>query len=331
MTKTIAAPMDDHNDYAVLVKGNTLAKTWARKVLGRRKLGKFLSVVLDPRRGEALGVPQEKVEAIVAIPSEDRDAIFATQDVTCRVFNKFDKLALRIARKFAAGVGRDNDADVAQLESEARVGLLKAIRGYSNIEIKFITYAHRVIQNEVSRYIQRCMGMGLTGANATLLVRYKCKVEELTKASLPHSFEDVCRELELSAGQTSRLKDALRSEVTSESEMEDNLASVLVDSHRDTNVDLELIDRLNNTVMTKMETLCWYCQSEEIRVMFPEVRCDCSECRKRMETDPTFKGERFESLKDVALHFDVTPQAASEALKRARKKLAASLGDDWQR
>lgn len=327
--KTIASPMDDSRDYDILVKGNTLAKTWARKILGRRKLGRFLSVLLNPQRAEALNVSQEKVAQIMTIPTEDREAILATQDVVCRIATRFEKLALRIARKFAAGTGRDNDADVSQLESEAHVGLLKAIRGYSNREVKFITYAHKSITNEISRYLQRNYGGGLSGVNSTLLVRYKRKKEELYKASLPHSFEDVCRALELTAGQVKRLWASIRAEVTSESEMEESLASLLLDQHRNTNVDLELIDRLQATSLSKVEMFSFYAQNEEIRALFPEIRCDCSECRKRMETDPGFKGEKFDSLKDVALHFNVTPQAASEALKRARKKLAAGLGEDW--
>jgi len=331
VTTTIAAPVngDNRSDYEILVKGNTLAAQWARRILGRRKLGKFLSVLLNPQRStETLGIPQEKVEAIFAIPSKDRDAILATQGVVNRIFNKFDRLALSVARKFAAAIGRDNDADVTQLESEARVGLLKAIRGYTRLQIKFITYAHKSCFNEVSRYVQRKMGISLCGVNASLLVRYKRKMEELYKASLPHSFEDVCRELGLKNGQIIRLRDALNAQVTSESELEDNLSSLLLASNRSAFVDAELIKKFNNIAIGKMEMCAFFAQSADVRALFPQFHCNCCECEKRRNTEPDFK-MTFDSLKDVAAHFGVTPQAASEALKRARVKYAAALGREW--
>lgn len=302
---------DDGSNYKLLVKGNTLAKQWARKIMGRRKLGRFLKCILTPHRMKALNIPQNQQEAILAIPIEDRQAILATQEVVADIFTKYDKLALRIARKLASGVGRDQDADVTQFESEARVGLLKAIRGYSDPDVKFVTYAYRAIFNEVSRYIARSTGVGLSGSPTALLVRYKRKVEELTKASLPHSFEDVCSALSLKSGQITRLRAALAT-IASENELEESagnaLAEILLDARKDSSVDLELIRRLEATALTSLEKFAWISQSPDIRALFPDA---------------------FPSLKDVAAHFEVTPQAASEALKRARRKLAASLGDDW--
>ncbi len=296
-------------DFSKLVRGNVVAKRWARQIMGRRKLGKFLSVLFNPCRATALRVPKAQVEQILAIPADDMSAILSTQDETHAVFCQFDKLASRLARRFACGVGRDNEADISQLESEARVGLLKAIRGYSNPEVKFITYAHKSIQNEISRYLQRSMGVTLTGVNVALLVKYKRKLEELTKASLPHGFEDVCRALELKESQIKRLRSAIHAEVTSENELEQNLAATLLDSRKNSNVDSDLIRKLELVSLSALEKYSWISQNDEIRAMFPDA---------------------FPSLKDVAAHFDVTPQAASEALKRARKKLAAGLGTDWK-
>lgn len=294
-------------NYEVLIKGNTLSKTWARKILGRRKLGKFLNVLFDPTRAAQLNVSQEKAEAIAAIPIEDREAIFETQAIACAVFNQYDKLSLKIARNFARLVGRENHADVSQLESEARVGLLKAIRGYTNPEVKFVTYCHKTMSNEVSRYLQRSSGVTLTGVNSSLLVKYKRKLEELSLAGKPSHFNDVCDSLELSPKQANRLKCALRSEVTGENELETTLAATLLDSKKNTKVDRDLIRRMEAVSLSMLEKFSFVSQNEDIRSMFPDA---------------------FPSLKDVAIHFDVTPQAASEALKRARKKLAANL-DEW--
>jgi DNA-directed RNA polymerase specialized sigma subunit len=294
--------------YGIMVRGNTLAKTWARRIMGRRKLGRFLSVLFCPAKAASLGVSNKQLEAIREIPKEDRDAIHRTQEVAHAVYFQFEKLAIKLARRFATGVGRDNDADIAQLESEAKVGLLKAIRAYSDLRVKFITYAHRAIRNEVSRYLQRAMGSGFAGVNSTLLVRYKKKQEEMLKASLPHNLEDVCRVLALTPKQIQRLKDALRAEVANESDMEETLAKLLTDNRKDTTVDLDLIHRLESVDLSSLEKFAWISQSDDIRVMFPDS---------------------FPSLKDVAAHFEVTPQAASEALKRARRKLAAALSE-WQ-
>jgi RNA polymerase sigma factor (sigma-70 family) len=299
--------VSDKQRYEILIRGNALAKTHARRIMGRRKLGRFLGA-LDHRKAASLGVKPEQLDAINSIPAEDRTMILQTQEVAHAIFHQFDRMAIRIARTFGRRVGRNNAADIAQLESEARVGLLKAIRGYSKPEIKFITYAYRAILNEVSRYLQRGMGDALSGVNSTLLVRYKRKLEELTKASLPNSFEDVCRALELTDKQAVRMKLALRAEVSSEGDMEESLAKLLTDHRKDTTVDLELIARLESASLTRLEKYAWISQSEDIRTLFPDS---------------------FQSLKDVATHFGVTPQAASEALKRARRKLAVALGDTW--
>lgn len=299
--------MTTENKYAVLVQGNILSKSWARKIMGRRKLGKFLSVLFRPSRAEALNVPQEQVDQILAIPSEDRMAILATQNVVHDICLQFERLAERIARKFARGVGKDNDADVSQLESEAKVGLLKAIRGYTNLSVKFITYAYTSMSNEVSRYLQRQSG-SLTGANMTLLVRYKRCVEKLVKAGLTHSFEDVCRELELNERQSKRLLLSVRSEVATESDMEQSLASILLDRRQEEGVDAEFIHQLESVSLSLLEKCAWISQNEDVRQLFPDA---------------------FTNLVAVATHFEVTPQAASEAVKRARKKLAAALGKEW--
>jgi RNA polymerase sigma factor (sigma-70 family) len=314
----------EDRDYEVLVQGNILAKTWARRILGRRKLGRFLTVLLNPCRAESFGLTEAQVEAILAIPQEDQEAIKATQGITAKLFEEFQRLSVRIARRYAAGTGHSSLADIADLESEASVGLLKAIRGYSSTETKFVTYAHKTINNEVSRYLQES---GIIRGHQPLLVRYKRKLEELIKSGLPHTFEDVCLALSLTEGQVSRLQDTLAAEVTSESEMEEALGNLLI-AKPDDRVDQELIDRLGIPSLSMLEKHAWYTH-DEARGLFPEIHCDCCDCRERAQEDPDFKGEKFETLKDVAQHFGVTPQAASEAVKRARKKLAKHLGD-WK-
>lgn len=299
--------MNNKNDqhYHTLVKGNTLAKQHARRIMGRRKLGRFLTVLQQPARATALKVSPQQVEQIKAIPDGDKDAILATRNAVDDLCKQYTKLTQRIARDMAKLTGRDNDADIAQLESEAMVGLLKALRGYSRLDVKFVTYAYRSICNEVSRYLQRNTN-GLSGVNASLLVRYKKCQEKLYKASLPHAFEDVCREMQLSVSQMKRLKDSLH-EIASESDLEESLAKLLLDSKPDTRVDAELIRRIEGVCMSRLERDAWISQSDEVRALFPDA---------------------FPSLKAVAEAHGVTPQAASEALKRARQKLAAAL-DDW--
>lgn len=303
--------MQEEVNYKLLVKGNALAKKWARKIMGRRKLGRFLTCVFTPHQMQAMNVPLVQQEAISVIPGEDLEAIKATQFLVGEIYHKYDKLCLKIARRFARGVGRTQEADVSQFESEARVGLLKAIRGYSDMSTKFITYAYRTITNEVSRYIARSSGMGLTGASTALLLKYKRKLEELTNANHPNSFDDVCSVLSLSQKEIKRLRSSLTT-ITSENEIEhgidSSLADILLDQRKDTAVDMDLIRQLEQTALTSLEKFSWISQNNEIRDLFPDA---------------------FPSLKEVAAHFNVTPQAATEALKRARKKLAASLGKDW--
>lgn len=290
--------------YVTIVRGNVLAKQWARKILGRRKLGRFLMVLKDPARAAALKIKPDQAEQIKNIPEDVKGTILATSTAVKELCEQYQKLTQRIARDMARLTGRDNEADLAQLESEAMVGLLKAIRSYSRLDVKFVTYAYRSVMNEVSRYLQR-NGSGLSGVNASLLVRYKKCQERLYAANLPHNFEDVCREMKLTDKQAKRLKNSI-SEVASESDLEESLAKLLLDSKPDTSVDAEMIRRIEGVSMSRLERDSWISQNDEIRSLFPDA---------------------FPSLKAVAEAHGVTPQAASEALKRARGKLAAALSD----
>jgi DNA-directed RNA polymerase specialized sigma subunit len=203
-----------------------------------------------------------------------------------------------------SGVAR-NHADISQMESEAHVGLLKAIRGYTNLDFKFITYAYKAIFLEVSRYLQRS-GNGLSGVNYSLLVKYKKKLEELVNQNVPHSFDDVCIAMNATKGQTSRLKLALRAQVMSENEMEEEIAGILVDNRRKTSVDLDFIRALAAVPMSSLEKDSWISSNKNVRELFPES---------------------FASQREVAAHYGVSYQAVSAAAKRAKSKLAASLRD----
>jgi hypothetical protein len=72
-------------------------------------------------------------------------------------------------------------------------------------------------------------------------------------------------------------------------------------------VDTELIRRIESVPLSRLERDAWISQNDEIRGLFPDA---------------------LPSLKAVAAaHGELTPQAASEALKRAKLKLARALGD----
>lgn len=292
----------------VLIQGNMLAKTWARKILGRRKLSRFLAVLSNPASAPLHKISKDQVKAILDIPVKDRKDILAIDEVTQEVYDKFEKMALKLAYKYALFSGRTREEDRQDIVSEARKGLLKAIRGYSSKETQFSTYAHITVQNEISRYLQYGMGI-LSGINYSLLVRYERKRDELAKASAADSFEDVCRELQLKKGEISRLKRALAAKVTHESEMENDLASVLADHRQNTSVDQELLARIGQVELKVLEKYAFISQ-QCVRELFPDA---------------------FPSLKAVAEHFGVSNANVGYALKSAKKKLAAALGKDFRR
>jgi len=291
-------------DYKKLAQGNVLAREWSRKILGRRKLGKFLSVLLNKKK---IGVTPEQYDAIQAIPAEDVCVIMTSRDVVTQIVLQFENMTRKIARKIASKVGRTNKADVSQLESEAMVGLLKAARGYTNLKVQFFTYAYRAAYNEVSRYMQRSYGSTLSGANNSLLWKYENKRVELCHDSKPHTFDDVCEALNLTNRQRHRLIKTINSGVVSESELEHNLASTLMDNKSNRKVDAELIERMEQVALSEIEKFAFISQ-EEIRDLFPDA---------------------FSSLREAADHCGFTSQAATEALRRARKKIAFAVGEEW--
>lgn len=292
-------------DYEILASGNMLAKTHARKIMGKRKLGRFLAVLVNPSRAAALKVKPEQLEAIKQVPVEDRNRILACREVVEKICKQYKVLTVKLAYKMARLTGRDNPADLEQLKSEATVGLLKAIRGYARTDIKFFTYCYRAITNEISRYLQR-NGSTLPGVNSKLLVAYRRCYENLFKAGLPHDFDAVCREMKLKDKQIARLKRSI-SEISSESDLEESLSKLLLEDKPQMSVDTELIRRIESVPLSRLERDAWISQNDEIRGLFPDA---------------------LPSLKAVAAaHGELTPQAASEALKRAKLKLARALGD----
>lgn len=293
------------NDYQVLVEGNLLAKNYARKIMGKRKLGRFLTVMVDPSRAVALKVTPEQLEQINQIDSGHREKIRSTRLVIEKVCKQYKNLTIKLAHKMASITGRQNQADLDQLKSEAMVGLLKAVRGYTRLDVKFFTYSYRAISNELSRYLQR-NGVSLSGSNSKLIVAYKRCQEALFKEDRLYNFDSVCDELKLTEKQKARLKRSL-SEVSSESDLEKSIANLPLEAKSETGVDAELMRRIESVPLSKLERDAWISQNKDMRGFFPNA---------------------LSSLKAVAqANGNLTPQAACEALKRAKQKLAKALMD----
>lgn len=279
--------------------GNRVAKRKAREILGKRKLAVLHQVLRDPGCATRFKLKPEQVAMIQAIPPEQVLLIKGTWEVAGTLWRQYRRMILKVMRKMAARVGIMDEQSLADLEGEATVGFLKAVRGYTKGTYRFSTYFCTAVRTEVRRYIKRTRG--LSGANEKLLIAYRAIQEALTTKGEAHTFWDCVKALKLNEKQTRKLWGTLQ-EPCSEQELEETLANLIVDK-RAGGIDYDLIEAIAVVEMSCLERDAFMAQ-EQLRGIFPLAH---------------------RNLKAVAEAHGVSPQAANYACERARSKLAVRL------
>lgn len=300
----LAEPIEEQGCFVVdeslrqLAAGNVLAKKWALKCLGRRRLAFLHQIMQNASSALKLGVTQQEVADIRAIPEADEKLIRATWVVTADLWKKYERMVEKITIRFANRVGI-NASGLPDLKSEATVAFLKAVRGYSDTNFEFSTYFCTCVKTELRRYVKRCRG--LSGGNEKLLIMYRAKQEELSSAGLDCSFDAVCTALNLSKKLRDKCWGTLQ-EPVSEGDLVEPLDKVVV-AKANSNVDPELVAAISMVEMSELERDAFVSQ-ESIRELFPQS---------------------YKTMREVATIHDCTPQAAAFAAMRATEKIKSHL------
>lgn len=279
-----------------LAKGNTIAKHWSKEILGNRRLDVLHYVMGNPSKSGDK-VTAEELEKIRAIPQDDAIAIRATWDASEKLWNQYKRLIYRLASKFHMKVGLP-DQQLVDLQSESMVCYLKAVRGYSDLSYNFGTYLGRCIYTGLRRYLQK--GRGFKGANEALMIKYKEMNQHLAIQGLPHDFDAICVEMQLSEKQRMKLWDSIQ-EPVSENELAESLDKVVTD--KSSNVNNDLITAIGMVELSLLERDA-FISSDEVRGLFPDS---------------------YETFKEVGSAHSVTAAAAAAAAGRAREKIAKHL------
>ena len=281
----------------VLAAGNMVARRWSLKLLGKRRRGIFHLVMKEPHKQKQLNVTDAEMAGINAIPEADKAAVRATWDAGAKLWQQYKRLVYKLARNFAVKLGMERS--LPDLEGEAMVAFLKAVRGYDDRGFSFSAYFGMAIRTELRRYVKRCRG--LSGANEELLIAYQQAWQELANKGLPHSFEDVCVHLKLSGKKRVALWGTLQ-EPSSEGDLSEPLARIVVDKSAGA-VDADLITAIGMVELSILERDAWITR-DEVRGLFPGAR---------------------KNMKAVAAAHSVSPQAAAYAAQRANAKIVAKL------
>lgn len=289
---------DDKRVLVDLAAGNVCAKRWALKCLGRRRLAFLHQVMQNASSAVKLGVSSEEVAAIKAIPEEDVRLIRATWGAATQLWQKYERMVMKMTMRFAARVGI-NSSDLPDLQGEATVAFLKAVRGYSDTSFEFSTYFCCCVKTELRRYVKRCRG--LSGGNEKLLIMYRAKHEELFACGMDCSFDAVCTALNFTKKQREKCWGTLQ-EPVSEGDLVEPLSKVVAKVSA-TGVDPELVVAISMVEMSELERDAFVSQ-ESIRELFPKS---------------------YKTMREVATVHSCTPQAAAFAAIRATEKIKGHL------
>lgn len=283
---------------AVLRLGNRVAKKQARRILGKKKLAVLHQVLRNPR-ANTHKITEEQLAEILSIPADQVLLIKATWQAAGPLLTQYRLMVIKMMRRLALRLGITDEQSLCDLEGEATVGFLKAIRGYSKAQFAFTTYFCCCVRTEIRRYIKRTRG--LSGANEQLLMAYRRTWEALATAGKPHDFWACCLAMELKPKQVRRLWGTLQ-EPVSEQELQETLQNLVVDRNAD-GLDYDLVEAIGMVDMSSLERDAFEA-SGEVRGIFPRA---------------------YKNLKEVAAAHGVSPQAANYAWKRAQQLLASRM------
>jgi hypothetical protein len=175
--------------WAILAEGNQVAKEESKRILGNKRSQVFHKVFIDSTKAKTLKVTVDELAQIACISVERKEKIRAAHKVEGLAWDSQKRLMFKLARKYAFRLGWVGEK-LEDLIGEAEVAFCKCVRGYSDPNFSFGAYMGMAIMTELRRYVNRNRG-GLGKANAKLLEQYNNKKEELEKAGLTSTFDDV--------------------------------------------------------------------------------------------------------------------------------------------
>ena len=145
----------------IMTTGNTLLKKRASTLLGNRKEREFRKRLFQGEFKDQ--IPQEELESILAV-----------KDIQDEVFCGYTRLAIKRANKWC-----HSESHIEDYTQEASMALIEAIYGYTNCEVKFITYAWITIDNRMKTYIAKTKSLiALSKSHRTLVSDYNKTKEE---------------------------------------------------------------------------------------------------------------------------------------------------------
>lgn len=269
-----------------LAMSNKLAKEYVAGLIGKkRKYSKYMNLL----EGENLSILTEQQRKLFSLI----DINFFKCWKTCKeqLWEENRKFVYHQVNKFIAKVNPPRSM-IEDLQSEAYVGFMIAIRMYSNSEFCFRTYLGKAIWTTLNKYVQRQRLM--KGGDGRVLRKYIQKREELIISGKANKFEDVCDVLKLS--KVSRKN--LRSMLVQEEELDNNLVNK---KGFDSIERSELFSAIESVELSVLEADSF---KSRVSDLFPDS-CD------------NFKG--------VATRYGVSIEAARQAYLRAKRKLAEKL------
>ena len=173
------------NCYDIMLKGNAHLVNLAKIVnMQHRKFrARFFKEKFNPVNWTELN--KEQVEVFVqAIPF-----IEAVRQIEWKMLCAFS----RLAKKHASTWAKRTNGEFDDFMQEATLGLLDAIYGYTNKEVKFITFAWCTIRNQVTKFANsNYIFSGLANNTIKLLRRFEEVKNSLNRYATDEEIYDLC-------------------------------------------------------------------------------------------------------------------------------------------
>jgi RNA polymerase sigma factor (sigma-70 family) len=189
----------------IMANSNKIAKAYASK-FGNRKYIPFREFLDNRCKNKALVAKFATAFANCA----DMQIMRAVHTVQNEIVEGYTNLAYSIAGK----LGKKYRVDVNDLFSEGCLALYKAVYGYTDTQIKFITYAEHVLRRELKRLIffNRKDSINSQSGNYEKLYRKWKKAEkELALVEIKPTYHNIVEHLKLSKREAVKMQGIIAS------------------------------------------------------------------------------------------------------------------------
>lgn len=240
-----------------------------------------------------------QLREIISIPAEDKALINIWREVCPILQAQYEPMMERISKNlFQQWFVIKQSADRSDCFGDTGTAICKAVRGYRNTKVKFLTYAWNTTYREIKRAIHRKFGK--TAMSAKLMGEYADTERRLLTAGHRATQEDVFAQMNLKPSQIAALKRSLKRQMMQEGELEKPLDELVA-------------GRVNNKLPHD-----WLALIQSVGLSDLEFAAFKAEEHLREYFDD-------ENFSDVARRLGYSAQAVGDALKRARLKIANKL------